>query len=351
MGGKLNAGASMPDRARRRMLQGSVGALAALALKPLFAQSLAPLNPKLSGDLYPIHDPCIIRDGDSFYVFCTTPHRDTPKQIPCYRSKDLINWKRAGHVFDALPAWAKSAVPKSESCWAPDISFVNGQYLLYYACSTFGSNGSVIGLAANLTLNPEDPRYHWEDKGLVLESKSSDNYNALDPNHIVDRDGKHWLAFGSFWSGLKIMELDPASGKPKSDAKIIAIAERPKPPDAIEAVFIISRAGNYYLFCSFDFCCRGADSSYYTVVGRSKDILGPYLDKSGEPMLEGGGTVVLAAAGGEPRWRGLGHCAVLRDEDKDYIVYHAYDADHDGRPTLRIAPMGWTDDNWPVAFV
>jgi arabinan endo-1,5-alpha-L-arabinosidase len=318
MSGKSGGGQWTADRTRRWMLKSSLGALAALTVRPLLAQTLSALNPKLAGDLYPIHDPCIIKDGDTFYVFCTTPHRDTPKQIPWYRSKDLINWKRGGHVFDALPAWAKAAV---------------------------------IGLAGNPTLNPDDPRYHWEDMGLVLESRTSDNYNALDPNHIIDRDGKHWLAFGSFWSGLKIMELDSGSGKPKSDAKIIAIAERPKPPDAIEAVFIINRAGYYYLFCSFDFCCRGADSSYYTVVGRSKDIVGPYLDKSGKPMLEGGGTLVLAAGGGEPRWRGLGHCAVLRDEDKDYIVYHAYDADHEGRPTLRIAPMGWSEDNWPVAFV
>ena len=102
---------------------------------------------------------------------------------------------------------------------------------------------------------------------------------------------------------------------------------------------------------SFDFCCRGADSSYYTIVGRSLDILGPYIDKSGKPLMEGGGTLVLAADAGERRWRGPGHIAILRDVGKDYIVYHAYDADHSGRPTLRIAPLGWTEDNWPAAFV
>ena len=130
-----------------------------------------------------------------------------------------------------------------------------------------------------------------------------------------------------------------------------SIAQRPNAPDAIEGVYIIERAGNYYMFASYDFCRRGADSSYYTVVGRSKDILGPYVDKDGKSMMEGGGTLVLAAGPGEPRWRGPGHIAVLRDLGKDYIVYHAYDAWHDGRPTLRIAPMGWTDDLWPAAFV
>jgi arabinan endo-1,5-alpha-L-arabinosidase len=334
---------------RRRMLLASAG----LAVVPFMsrAQTLEPLNPKLTGDLYPVHDPCIIKAGDSFYVFCTTPRADAPAQIPCYRSRDLLHWERAGHVFPALPAWAKQAIPATETCWAPDISFFNGQYSLYYACSTFGSNRSVIGLATNTTLNPADAAYHWEDRGLVLESQTSDDFNALDPARVIDHDGKHWLAFGSFWTGLKIVELDPQTGKPLAGAERKSLARRPKAPDAIEAVFIIERAGNYYLFASFDFCCRGAASTYYTVVGRSKDILGPYVDKSGKPMLEGGGTLVLAAATGEPRWRGLGHIVILRDAGKDYIVYHAYDADHDGRPTLRIAPLGWTYDNWPVAFV
>ena len=349
---KHRCGNSLESATRRRILIGSAGGVAAMVgVRSAFAQALAPMNPKLSGDLYPIHDPCIIKEGDTFYVFCTTPRRDSPKQIPWYQSKDLLNWQRGAHVFDALPAWAKAAVPKTESCWAPDISFVDGRFLLYYACSTFGSNGSVIGLATNVTLTPADPRFNWEDKGVVLTSKTTDDFNALDPNHVVDRDGKHWLAFGSFWTGLKIIQLDPATGMPMSDAKNLSIARRPKTPDAIEGVFIIQRAGNYYLFASYDFCCRGADSTYYTIVGRSKDITGPYIDNSGKPLLEGGGTLVLAAPPGETCWFGPGHCAVLRDDGKDYIVYHAYDGGHEGRPTLRIAPMGWTADNWPVAFV
>jgi arabinan endo-1,5-alpha-L-arabinosidase len=331
------------------MLLAALG-LAAAGLR-VRAQTLEPLNPKLSGALYPVHDPCIIKDGDSFYVFCTTPRADAPAQIPCFRSKDLLHWERAGHVFTAMPAWARQAVPKAETCWAPDISHSDGQFFLYYACSTFGSNRSVIGLATSTTLDQADPAFRWEDRGLVLESDQGDDFNALDPNRIIDREGRNWLAYGSFWSGLKIVAMDAKTGKPQPGAQSHAIAHRPKAPDAIEAVFIIERAGNYYLFASFDFCCRGADSSYYTVVGRSKDILGPYLDRDGKSLMEGGGTLVLAAAAGEPRWRGPGHVAILRDAGKDYIVYHAYDAGHDGRPTLRIAPLGWTDDNWPVAFV
>lgn len=335
---------------RRRVLLGCVG-LAALPFQSASAQTLQPLNPRLTGDLYPIHDPCIIKQGDTFYVFCTTPRADAPAQIPWYRSKDLLHWERGGHVLTGLPAWTKEHVPGTQTCWAPDISLFGGQYCLYYACSTFGSNRSVIGLATNTTLDPGDSSYHWEDRGAVLESSPSDDFNALDPNRIIGRDGRHWLAFGSFWTGLKIIQLDPGTGKPLPEAQRQSLARRPKPPDAIEAVFIIERGGNYYLFASFDFCCRGADSTYYTVVGRSRDILGPYVDRSGKPLLEGGGTLVLAADAGESRWRGPGHVAILRDAGKDYIVYHAYDARHDGRPTLRIAPLGWTEDNWPAAFV
>jgi arabinan endo-1,5-alpha-L-arabinosidase len=339
-----------PALTRRSVLLAAAG-LAVLPFRSGNAQTLEPLNPKLTGDLYPIHDPCILKAGDTFYVFCTTPRADAPAQIPWYRSKDLLHWERGGHVLAQMPGWAQQEVKGAQGCWAPDISFFNGQYSLYYACSTFGSNHSVIGLATNTTLNPDDPAYRWQDQGLVLESQTSDDFNALDPARVIDREAKHWLAFGSFWTGLKIIQLDPTTGKPLSDAQRYSIARRPKAPDAIEAVFIIQRAGNYYLFASFDFCCRGADSSYYTVVGRSKDILGPYVDKSGKPMMDGGGTLVLAADGGEPRWRGPGHIAILRDAGKDYIVYHAYDAHHDGRPTLRIAPLGWTEDNWPAAFM
>src|ERR1700734_539118 len=167
---------------RRRLLQASIP-LAAIGMLPMNsgrAQTLEPLNPRLTGDLYPIHDPCIIKAADTFYVFCTTPRADAPAQIPWYRSKDLLQWERGGHVFDALPAWAAQAIPGTDACWAPDISYFNGRYWLYYAFSTFGSNHSVIGVATNVTLDPADPKYHWQDLGLVLESQTSDNYNALD---------------------------------------------------------------------------------------------------------------------------------------------------------------------------
>ena len=230
----------------------------------------------------------------------------------------------------------------------PDIVRVGDEYRLYYSCSTFGSNRSVIGLVTNRTLDPDSPQFEWRDQGLVIESRSADDFNAIDSSYIIDRHGKHWLALGSFWSGIKLIALDAATGKPARDARKYSLASRPAPegaPGAIEAPFLIERDGYYYLFVSFDYCCRGASSSYYIVVGRSKTILGPYVGRDGKSMLDGYGTLVLQ---GNRRFRGPGHPAVLRDGDEDYLFYHAYDADHKGRSTLRIAPIEWSDDGWPA---
>jgi arabinan endo-1,5-alpha-L-arabinosidase len=192
---------------------------------------------------------------------------------------------------------------------------------------------------------------HWEDRGVVFSSDHRDDFNAIDPSVFVDDEGAHWMAFGSFWSGIKMIALDPTTGlRSQDDVRVRNLARRPS-PGAVEAPFMIQRNGRYYLFVSFDFCCRGADSTYYTVVGRSGKPTGPFVDRDGTRMMRGGGFVVLHAdldpAG---RFAGPGHVAVLRDGEVDYIVYHAYDTHADGRSTLRIQRLDWTDDGWPVAI-
>jgi arabinan endo-1,5-alpha-L-arabinosidase len=340
---------------RRAALKVSLAAGAA-GLLPSTAgraqEAPSPINPKLGGSISPVHDPCAIREGDTYYVYGTDLGGGAGSQIPWRRSKDLLQWEKVGYVFPDVPAWASEAVPGTGGVWAPDISHVNGKYFLYYACSTFGKNRSVIGLATNTTLNPDGPGFGWKDQGLVFESKPGDDFNAIDPNHVVDRDGKHWLAFGSFWGGLKLIQLDPATGKPLPGAPITTLAKRPTDDpmsDAIEASFIYERNGFYYLFCSFDFCCRGENSNYYTVVGRSRSITGPYGDRNHYAMIDGNGTVVLKHDPSS-RWRGPGGCSILKDGAQDYIVYHAYDARRQGTPTLRIAPLVWSEDGWPTAL-
>ena len=250
----------------------AVAGLGLLARHPALAQPTTGVSPgdRMTGDVAPVHDPAIIKQGGSYYLFSTTIARSGTGQIPIRTSTDLIHWTLTGAVFAQMPDWAKREIPKANGIWAPDISFANGEYRLYYAVSTFGSNRSAIGLATSPTLDASAPNYRWTDKGEVLASTVANDFNAIDPAAITDRDGRAWLVFGSFWTGIKMVRLDSATGlRAADDQKVYSLARRPA-PDAIEAPFLIEHGGYYYLFASFDFCCRGVDSTYYTVVGRSR---------------------------------------------------------------------------------
>jgi arabinan endo-1,5-alpha-L-arabinosidase len=327
----------------------SIKAVAALLVllangNPVHGQRTTPSTVAgLQGDIRNVHDPSLISDGHTFYLFSTR----AGISVRC--SEDLVRWRLCGDVFAHLPLWAVQDVPGLRGLWAPDISYFNGRYHLYYAASTFGSNRSSIGLATNKTLDPSSERYRWEDRGRVISSYPSDDWNAIDPNIVLDESGRPWLSFGSFWGGIKLRRIDKATGKlDPDDQTLYSLASRPRSPDspgAIEAPFIIRKNGYYYLFVSFDFCCRGENSTYNIRVGRSRRVTGPYADRSGRDMREGGGTLVLEGAG---RWRGPGHCAILLDEGGDKIIYHAYDAEARGVPTLRISPLKWDAEGWPA---
>jgi arabinan endo-1,5-alpha-L-arabinosidase len=298
---------------------------------------------ELLGDIRQVHDPTIIKDGDTYYLFSTR----AGIAIRC--SKDLISWRLCGDVFAHLPQWAVQDVSGVRGLWAPDVSYFNGKYHLYYSVSTFGSNRSSIGLVTNQTLDPTSDRYRWQDQGKIIASHPTDDWNAIDPNIVLDEDGQPWLSFGSFWGGIKLRKIDPATAKLSStDTTLYSLASRPRSlgsPGAIEAPAIIKKAGYYYLFVSFDFCCRGLNSTYNIRVGRSRRVIGPYVDRSGKPMMEGGGTLVMT---GQGRWVGPGHCAVLQDKDGEALVYHAYDKEWRGVPTLRIATLLWDSEGWPT---
>lgn len=333
---------------RRTLLLAAALGLAVPASGAAGQQVAADPNDRLSGDLT-AHDPAIIREGDTYYVFSTIG-----KYVGIKTSRDLAQWKDAGAVFAEIPAWARQAIPGAEGLWAPDISYVNGEYRLYYSVSTFGSNRSAIGLATSPTLDPNAPDYGWKDHGLVVMSTAEDDFNAIDPNLVVDAEGRQWLALGSFWSGIKLFALDPATGKPAPGSEPYSIARRIAPaggPAAIEAPFIIGHGGWYYLLVSYDYCCKGANSTYYTVVSRARKITGPYRGKDGSEMMAGGGTIFLRADLQEQqRFRGPGHAGAFTDTDgTTYVVYHAYDKQRNGAPTLRIARIRWSADGWPVA--
>ena len=310
----------------------------------------------VAGDTEFVHDPAIIKDGDTWYLFSTGAGPERKGEIPIRCSKDLHEWKKCGHVFDAIPEWIKKESPETKELWAPDLSYFNGEFHLYYAFSVFGKNISGIALLTNKTLDPSSPHYHWNDQGLVLRSRPEDDFNAIDPNLVFDKEGRAWLSFGSFWSGIKMRRIDPKTGKLSTkDTKLYSLATRkrpenppPNPPglpgnwQAIEAPFIVHHDGYFYLFVSFDLCCRGTKSSYKTMIGRAKDVTGPYLDADGAPMIEGGGTPLLV---GNQRWFGPGGESVLLQKDGDIMVFHAYDATT-GHPWLHISKMTW-ENGWP----
>ncbi len=333
---------------RRQFVQ--LGAIlgAGLALpQVIFGQERTPEAPptapfEVTGSIGYVHDPVIIRGEDAYYLFYTG------RGIPYRKSTNLVDWTRAfpQSVFTRFPDWAQAAIPNQQDMWAPDISYFNGKYHLYYSVSTFGSNRSVIGLATNVTLNNERDDYEWVDEGLVIESQRSYNYNCIDPNLIIDQDGLPWLAFGSFWSGIKMRRIDYATGKLSTeDETLYSIASRLNSTTAIEAPFITWRDGYYYLFVSFDQCCQGLQSTYRTMVGRSETITGPYVDREGVAMMDSGGTQVTFQS---EEYRGPGHCSVLHDENgTDYIAYHAYAYRRTGQPVLRIDPLVWDADGWP----
>lgn len=298
-----------------------------------------------TGPLF-VHDPTMARDDGTYYVFSTgdPPGIIGNGNIQIRTSQNLRDWTYTGTVFATKPAWITDALGNIPNLWAPDISYFDGLWHLYYAGSSFGSNNSVIGLATTPTLDPSSPQYHWTDDGLVFRTSSTDNFNAIDPSLVTDASGGKWLALGSFFSGIKMISLDPATGKPAtSTPTVYSIASKPF-PDPEEGAGIVYHDGFYYLFVSVDFCCRGISSTYHIQVGRSTSVTGPYTDASGTEMNNGGGTEVQGTDAG---MIGPGGEFVYQGNGRDLLVYHYYDAYSNGAAWVQVRPLIWVD-GWPV---
>ncbi|MCQ2096072.1 MAG: family 43 glycosylhydrolase [Bacteroidaceae bacterium] len=311
------------------------------------------------------HDPVMAKGEDGrYYCFMTGMN------VGVISSEDMITWRNELSALKETPAWARDTVPGYNGhTWAPDISYHNGQWHLYYSCSTFGKNGSAIGHAVNKTLDPKSPDFGWVDKGMVIAShRRIDNWNAIDPNLIVDQKGQPWLTYGSFWDGIQLIKLSKKDFQTPV-TKPVTIARRlgrklsltetnneanftieggntiEAGENAIEAPFIFYHGGYYYMFVSFDYCCRGQNSTYKTVYGRSKKVNGPYLDRNGKEMAYGGGTMLY---GPDEDYFGVGHNSVYEWDGKCYFVSHAYVKDKNGDAKLFIRPLTFDKDGWIV---
>ncbi|KAF8708255.1 Glycosyl hydrolases family 43, partial [Rhizoctonia solani] len=269
-------------------------------------------NPgKVSGSV-DVHDPAICRDSaGKYFLFSTAPG------IAIRTSTDRTNWSYAGTVWAAGQAtWTDKYTKTSNgNLWAPDCTYKNGQFYLYYSASSFGSRNSAIFFAKSSTGLPGS----WSNQGLVISTTDSNDYNAIDPNLITDGNN-WWLSFGSFWTGIKLVQLGSSTGKPSSST-IYSIAKRTAGGGAVEAPIIVKNGSYYYLFTSWDKCCSSTSSTYNIRVGRSTSITGPYVDKSGVALTSGGGTEILASHGSII---GPGGQHVYKDSDAWVLDYHYY---------------------------
>lgn len=286
-----------------------------------------------------VHDPStIVKCKDTYWIF------QTGIGTPSYWSKDLKTWERGPQVFSEKPSWQAETVPKNDGMhyWAPDVIYFKGQYLLYFSVSSFGSNTSAIGVTRNKTLDPDDPDYKWSEPELVIKSDRSCNYNAIDPALIADEDGRLWMTFGSFWSGMQLIELNPKTGmRISEDSPVKTLAHY----DSIEAPYLYYHDGYYYLFVNWGMCCRGANSTYSLRVGRSRRITGPYFDKEDRDMLNGGGSLLLETDG---IFVGPGHAGIWKEGESYLLGMHFYNAAMRGWSQYALRPLSWDDEGWPV---
>ena len=299
-----------------------------------------------------VHDPVMAKEDGVYHIFATG------MGIQRMTSKDRKDWQvKAMPVMTVIPKWTHDSVPGFDKhVWAPDIIRWHNKWWLAYSCSTFGKNGSAIGLLSAAKLDSPI----WNDEGCIVASRENrDNWNAIDPNFVIDDNDTPWMVWGSFWDGIQIVRLDTtmhvAKGeKPRTLARRYApgtTTAEPNPTsahagtNAIEAPFVMKHQGYYYLFVSWDYCCRGSKSNYRVAVGRSKNVDGPYLDKHSNDMLNGGGTVLLE--GDKKQYEATGHCAAYSIDGKDIFICHGYSTEMQGAPVLIQREIRWTDDGWP----
>jgi len=304
---------------------------------PHLAQTLTYQNPVFEPVLA---DPTVIRVGDSFYAYGTEDNWGEEggyHLISVLKSQNLVQWEYQKDAMTTKPNWK----PKG-GIWAPDVTPVRDKYWMYYSFSTWGDPNPGIGFA--ISDSPEGP---FVDQGPVFFSEEIGVKNSIDPFFIQEK-GKNYMIWGSF-HGLFLTELSP-DGKKAVGTKIQLAGNH------LEAAYIHQKEGYYYLFGSAGTCCEGAKSTYRVLVGRSKNLAGPYVDSKGNDLMDGkSGDLVLKGNGGATGVAGPGHNAeiVTDDRGKDWFLYHGMDLENaklkngTNRRALYLDPIIWID-GWPT---
>ena len=290
-------------------------------LLPATVFALASLAVALDGQ-FGIHDPSTIAlSNGKFYTYGTGGGSLV--------SDDGWTWKRG------------ATLPRRGL--APDVIHLGDRYYMYVAANIGGQPKAAINMISNKTLDPQSPDYKWEEGGVVASSDGVEDCNAIDPGVFLDpTDGRLWLVYGSYFGYIRLVELDPKTGKRKDP--------NDKPRDLAincEASDMIYHDGWYYLLATHGSCCRGADSGYNIRMGRAKKVTGPFLDNEGVDMIQGGGKLFVGSGG---RVVGAGHFGLLDlgEGVQKFSMHWEADLDKGGASVLDIRPLQWKD-GWPVA--
>lgn len=290
-------------------------------------------------------DPTVIRDPETgfFYAYGTQDNwgdGQGSRLVPILRSANLVDWQVVGQAFEEKPSWKEAG-----GIWAPDVNRVNGKYHLYYAYSTWGDPNPGIGVAV-----AEHPAGPFTDHGKVFTSEEADVPNSIDAFYF-EEDSEKYLFWGSFSNaptqGTYVVKLaDDGLSVPDLSQKVkIAAGD-------FEAVMIHKRGDYYYFFGSKGSCCEGADSKYHVLVARSRNLMGPYVDKGGYAITDRGkGTLLIE---GNAQIAGPGHNArlIADDEGTDWFLYHGIDRANGNvssgasRRMLMLDKVTWRD-GWP----
>jgi len=288
-------------------------------------------------------DPTVIRAADGWFYAYSTENTWTDgvhHVVPIIKSKNLTQWQFVADAFATRPTWKSDG-----GIWAPDVSFVNGKYYMFYSISTWGDKNPGIGLAI-----ATQPDRNFIDQGKIFDSQSIGVANSIDPFLFQTGVGaqlKSYLFWGSF-NGIYGIEM-------AADLKSTTGTKFKIAGNAFEAPYIYEKDGKFYFFGSIGSCCDGANSQYKVGTAIATNIKGPYLDKSGLAILNDGrlGTPFLKgdkALG----WVGPGHNSkiVTDDAGSDFFLYHAVDVSKSLLPggatrrPLMMDKLNWVN-GWP----